>query len=69
MIFNIVEDEMWNYVGTVKMKYEISELSELITNFVYEENTETEKKSGKDAFIIVLRYALLKSGKKSDKSL
>lgn len=55
MIFNIIEDEMWSYVGTVKMKYEISELSELITNFVYEENTETERKSGKDAFIIVLR--------------
>lgn len=65
VIFNIVEDEMWNYVGTVKMKYEILELSELITNFVYEENTETEKKSGKDTFIIVLRYALLKSGKKA----
>lgn len=55
---------MWNYVGTVKMKYEISELFELITNFVYEENTETEKRSGKDAFIIVLRYGLLKSGEK-----
>jgi len=50
-----MEDEMWNYVGAVTMKYEISELSELITNFVYEENTETERKSGKDAFIIVPR--------------
>jgi len=37
------------------MKYEISELFELITNFMYEENTETERKSRKDAFIIVFR--------------
>lgn len=29
------------------MKYEISEVSELITNFVYEENTETEKRAEK----------------------
>lgn len=55
MIFNIMENEMWSYVGTVKMKYEISELFELITNFVYEENIETERKNGKDAFIIILR--------------
>lgn len=51
-----MEDKMWNYVGTVTMKYEILELFELITNFMYEENTETERKSRReDAFIIVSR--------------
>lgn len=36
------------------MKYEISELAELITNFVCEGNTETERENGRDAFIIIL---------------
>lgn len=43
MIFNIKEDELWNYVRIVKMKYEISELTELITNFVCEENIDIER--------------------------
>lgn len=42
---------MWNYA---KMKYEISELVGLITNFISEENTEIERKSGRDVFIIIL---------------
>lgn len=49
VIFN--GNEIWSYVGTVKTKYEILELSELITNFVYEKETEKRK----DTFIIVLR--------------
>lgn len=32
------------YVRTVKTKYEILELSELITNFVYEKETEKKKR-------------------------
>lgn len=54
MIFKVVKDEIWNYIWNVKMKYEILKLVGLITNFISEENTETERKSRRDVFIIIL---------------
>lgn len=66
MTFNIVEDKVWDFVRTVKMKYEISELAELITNFVCEENRHRKREWKR---YIYYHPGSFRKKKYSDKSL